>query len=35
MSAELKELASKVYFWEAEDKDEMAESIDEVRGMTR
>lgn len=35
ISAELKALASKVERWEAEDKEEIAESIDEVRGMTR
>jgi len=35
MSAGLNALASKVDFWEAEDKDEIAESIDDVRGMMR
>lgn len=35
MSAGLKELASKADRWEAEDREEMAESIDEVRGMAR
>jgi hypothetical protein len=35
ISAGLKDLASKADRWEAEDKEEMAESIDEVRGMAR
>lgn len=35
MSAELRALASKVDLWDADDKEEIAESMDEVRGMTR
>lgn len=35
MSAEVRVLGSNVDFWEVADRDEMAESIDEVRGMTR
>jgi hypothetical protein len=35
ISAGLKDLASKVDRWEAVDKEEIAESIDEVRGMAR
>lgn len=35
ISVELKLLASKGDPWEAEDREEMAESMEEVRGMTR
>lgn len=35
MSAGLNALASKVDFWETEDKDEIAESMEDVRGMMR
>ena len=35
MSAELRALTSKADLWELEDRDEIAESMDEVRGMTR
>jgi hypothetical protein len=35
ISAGLRELTSKVDLWEVEDREEIAESIDEVRGMTR
>lgn len=35
ISAGLKDLTSKADRWEVEDKEEMAESIDEVRGMAR
>lgn len=35
ISAGLRDLASKVDRWEVEDNEEIAESIDEVRGMTR
>lgn len=35
MSAELKALASNVDFWEAEDSEDIAESIEDVRGIMR
>lgn len=35
ISAGLNEFTSNVDLWEVEDREEMAESIDEVRGMTR
>lgn len=35
MSAGLRALASNVDLWDADDKEEIAESIEEVRGMTR
>jgi hypothetical protein len=35
MSVELRELISKADLCEVEDRDEIAESIDEVRGMAR
>jgi len=35
MSVGLRELMSKADLWEVEDREEMAESIDEVRGMAR
>lgn len=35
ISAGLNELASNVDLWETEDREEIAESIEEVRGMAR